>query len=126
MMMSCVRLRANICAPIFARVSVRARKPIGRNADGADTLSNRIPYEALKSDVYRNSANGYEERIGLAWLWRFLFGALYFAVKGVWTHAIGSIFIVIMTLGLAGFVYPFFAGDILRKHYLRRGWQPVR
>jgi hypothetical protein len=75
---------------------------------------------------FRNPANGYEEEASLAWLWVLLFGAIYFAVKGVWTHAIVGILLAIPTYGLSWLIYPFFASEIMRRHYLRQGWREVK
>jgi Flp pilus assembly protein TadB len=54
---------------------------------------------------FRNPANGYEEDVTLAWLWCLLFGCLYFAIKGVWAHALISAVIALFTLGLSWLVY---------------------
>jgi hypothetical protein len=75
--------------------------------------------------VFRNPANGYEERIESAWLWTLLFGCFYFAVKGVWTHAIAAFLLALMTYGLSWLVYPFFANRIMETHFLRKGWIKV-
>jgi hypothetical protein len=55
-----------------------------------------------------------------------LFGFVYFAVKGVWTHAIASLTLAIVTAGVSWFFYPFFARGAVEKNYLRKGWIPVR
>ena len=54
-----------------------------------------------------------------------MFGGLYFVVKGVWTHALASLVLSIVTFGLCWFIYPFFAGEIMKKHYLTKGWLEV-
>ena len=74
---------------------------------------------------FRNPANGYEENVGHAWLWCLLFGCFYFAVKGVWTHAVASFVLALLTFGLSWLVYPFFARGAVERNYLRRGWIPV-
>jgi len=75
---------------------------------------------------FRNPSNGYTEKVsGFAWLWTLLFGGFYFAVKGVWTHAIVGLLIVAPTFGISWLVYPFFARSIMRTHYLRKGWIEV-
>jgi hypothetical protein len=71
---------------------------------------------------FENPANGYVEEVTYAPLWCLLFGCIYFAVKGVWTHAIAAAILAILTAGISWLVYPFFATDIMRTHYLRRGW----
>ena len=76
---------------------------------------------------FRNPANGYVEEVsGVAWLWVLLFGCIYFAVKGVWTHAIAGFLLACFTLGLSWLIYPFFASGIMHKHYMRQGWRQVR
>ncbi len=80
---------------------------------------------------FENSQNGYVENLTVPWLWTLLFGFLYFAVKGIWTHAVVSFALVLfiggVTYGIGGVLiwiaYPFFAGRIVRTHYLRRGWR---
>src|SRR6266478_708588 len=71
---------------------------------------------------FQNSSNFYVEQVSLPFLWTLLFGPLYFAVKGVWTHAIVSAIVGICTFGLSWLIYPFFASKIMRTHYLRKGW----
>ena len=73
-----------------------------------------------------NPDNGYTETAGggLSWLWVFLFGPIYWAVKGVWRHAVVHLALALITFGAAHFVYPFFTYSILRKHYLTSGWKP--
>jgi len=74
---------------------------------------------------FKNPVNGYEEELSMPGLWVFCFGFFYFAVKGVWTHAIASFILAVCTFGLSWFIYPFFAGGIMRKYYLRQGWSEV-
>ena len=76
----------------------------------------------VNPNIFRNPANGYQVDVSLAWLWVLLFGAIYFAVKGVWTHFIGGILLGMVTFGLAWLVYPFYACRIMRNHYLSMGW----
>jgi len=71
---------------------------------------------------FQNSSNGFVEEVTAAPLWCLLFGFIYFAVRGVWTHAIAAFILAILTLGISWLIYPFFANDIMRTHYLRRGW----
>ena len=74
---------------------------------------------------FQNPANGYIERVNLPFLWTLLFGPIYFAVRGVWTHAVVSFFLAMLTAGLSWLVYPFFAKGILETNYLRKGWVPL-
>lgn len=72
---------------------------------------------------FKNPQNGYiEELPALAWLWTLLFGAIYFAVRGVWTHAIVGLILAIFTYGISWLIYPFFAKNIIATHYLKTGW----
>jgi hypothetical protein len=73
---------------------------------------------------FKHPANGYVEEVSLAPLWCLLFGFIYFAVKGVWTHAVAGLALSIFTFGISWLIYPFFANQIMRAHYLRRGWLP--
>ena len=77
--------------------------------------------------MFKNPANGYTEKGygALTWLWVLLFGPLYWAVKGVWSHFIAHILLSLATLGVAHFVYPFFTYSILRGHYGKKGWEMV-
>jgi hypothetical protein len=73
---------------------------------------------------FQNPSNGYTEQVRFAGLWTLLFGPLYFAVKGVWTHAI--IAFVLMPTVISWFIYPFFARQIVIRSYLRAGWKPLQ
>ncbi len=76
--------------------------------------------------TFKNPANGHAETIpGLAWLWTLLFGFIYLAIRGVWTHVVAYVFLAVMTAGISWFIYPFFANGILRNHYLKKGWVEV-
>jgi hypothetical protein len=77
------------------------------------------------SRKFRHPTNGYTEAVGTAWLWCLLFGCIYFAIKGIWTHAVAAFVLALLTFGLSWLVYPFFARGIVEKHYLRSGWIPV-
>lgn len=76
--------------------------------------------------VVENPANGYRERHEHIGLWTLLFGTLYFALKGVWRHAVLSFILAGFTFGLSWLIYPFFARDILKNHFQRQGWKIVR
>ena len=75
--------------------------------------------------AFVNPANGHVERINDAWAWVLVFGCFYFAVKGVWSHALIGLILALMTGGLSWLVYPFFAARIMRTFYLRKGWRPA-
>lgn len=74
---------------------------------------------------FKHPANGHVEEVSMPGLWVLLFGFFYFAVKGVWTHAIVDFLLACVTLGLSWLVYPFLASGIMRKHYLKQGWAEV-
>ncbi len=75
---------------------------------------------------FRNPSNGYIENASLAPLWCLLFGGFYFAAKGVWTHSVAGFGLAVFTFGFSWIIYPFFASQVMRTHYLRRGWLEVR
>jgi hypothetical protein len=52
-----------------------------------------------------------------------LFGPFYFAIKGIWSHAIISFVLACATVGISWLIYPFWAKRIVEASYLRRGWQ---
>src|ERR1700722_6463009 len=74
---------------------------------------------------YKNPSNDYEEKINDAGLFCLLFGPLYFAGKGVWTHAVISLVLALVTFGISWLFYPFFARGIVEQNYLRKGWIPI-
>lgn len=84
--------------------------------------------------VFENPSNGYKEEVSnLTMLWTFLFGGLYLAVRGVWTHVL--VFVVLVILSLVIFppalvfvwvIYALVAPSIIATRYLRRGWREVK
>lgn len=74
---------------------------------------------------FKNPSNGYVESSSAPWLWTLLFCTLYFLVKGIWTHAIISLILVVVTAGISWLIYPFFARGIVEKSYLKKGWIKV-
>ncbi len=83
---------------------------------------------------FRNTTNGYVEEVSVAWLWCFLFGPFYFAVRGIWPHAIVLFIlsaVIVSTLGagslivgpIISLVYATYAESIVESHYLRAGWR---
>ena len=71
---------------------------------------------------FRNPNNGYIETVSAPGLWCFLFGPLYFAIKGAWSHALISAVVALLTGGLSWLIYPFFASKVIEQQYLRSGW----
>lgn len=84
----------------------------------------QFPRPPLKKGVlqFQNPENGFVEEVSNAPLWVFLFGCFYFAIKGVWTHAVGAFLAACLTCGLSWLVYPFYADQIMRTHFSRKGW----
>ena len=72
--------------------------------------------------TFTRPSNGFTVRIQAPRFWTFLFGPLYFAVHGVWSHAFISFVVAVFTAGLSWLVYPWFAPSILERAYLRDGW----
>lgn len=52
-----------------------------------------------------------------SFLWCLLFGCFYFMVRGIWTHAVISILLAIITYGISWLIYPFFAKKIAMNHW---------
>lgn len=75
--------------------------------------------------TFRHPLSGRTESVGPAWLWALLFGAFYFAYKGIWTHAIIGFVLAFLTLGVSWIAYAILAPGIVRKSYLQRGWVSV-
>jgi len=67
----------------------------------------------------------YVENSPAPWFWNLIFGPLYWLYKGVYSHFFLEIIVLFLTYGLGWFFYPFFANSILRKYYLRNGWEWV-
>ncbi len=84
---------------------------------------------------FKNPQNDHQETVtsGLSWLWVLLWTPIYYAVKGIWTHAIVSLLLSIVawsaTMGIGaliiGIVYALLNKSIVRSHYLRKGWIEV-
>lgn len=71
---------------------------------------------------FRNPINNHIEESSDEWFPTLLFGGFYFLSKGIWTHFLLYLLLVPLTLGIAWFVYPFYARSIVEQHYLRKGW----
>lgn len=61
--------------------------------------------------IFENPANGYQEEFHGAFIWSLLFGPIYFAVKGIWTHAVVAFVLACATAGISWLFYPFFAKE---------------
>ena len=77
---------------------------------------------------FKNPTNDYTEEVsdGFSWLWCFLFGPIYWAVKGVWRHFVASLILSFVTFGISWFVYPFYTYKIIRNHYNKIGWTEIK
>ena len=73
---------------------------------------------------FANPSNGHVETSSgsFSWLWVFLFGIIYFLVKGNFKHAAVCFF----TFGLAQLVYPFMIKSVNANWYLNNGWKEVK
>jgi hypothetical protein len=60
---------------------------------------------------------------------------MYFAFKGVWRHffimfllsliSLATLYFALILLPFLAFCYAVYAGDIVRSHYLRKGWVEI-
>ena len=73
---------------------------------------------------FTNPTNNHTETVygPISWLWVLLFGPIYWAVKGIWTHAVVHLALALLTFGIVHLIYPFLTYRIIRKHYLKIGW----
>ena len=76
---------------------------------------------------FKNKTNGYIEKVSspVSWLWVLLFGPIYWVVKGVWRHAVIHFILFLISFGILHLIYPFFTYSILKKHYLKNGWEEI-
>ncbi len=81
----------------------------------------------IRTNLFTNPSNNITVQISseISWLWVLLFGPIYWAIKGVWTHVVAGFCLAIVTFGISVLVYPFFTYSILRKHYINKGWEPA-
>ena len=77
---------------------------------------------------FKNSQNNYIEEVSspVSWLWVFMLGPIYWAVQGIWRHAVVHLVLALCTYSIAHFIYPFFTYSIIKKHYLKQGWKEVK
>ena len=87
--------------------------------------------------IFKNKY-GFMEQPSAPWLWTLIFGPIYFAFKGVWSHAIAMpiVYLILGTLtgwsevslivnGVPSLVWVCFAHVIIRDHYLAKGWEQI-
>jgi hypothetical protein len=93
---------------------------------GAPVAQQMHQAPVAKATTFKNPRTGDQVSIENAALWTFLFGPLYFAHRGIWSHAGISFVVAIVTSGIGWLVYPFFARGIIRKHLLAQSWTAVK
>jgi hypothetical protein len=84
---------------------------------------------------YQNPANGYRESVTpLSMLGALLLGPIWFALQGLWAHALILLLLVMLFSGfflfwplllLVWLLYAVAAPWLLSRAYLRKGWQRV-
>jgi len=72
--------------------------------------------------VLVNPDNGHRVVVSLPFLWCLLFGAIYLAYKEIWGHAILAVILAAVTAGISWLIYPFFAGKLIKDHYMKAGY----
>tara|TARA_B100000963_G_scaffold117049_1_gene101948 strand:+ start:222 stop:464 length:243 start_codon:yes stop_codon:yes gene_type:complete len=77
--------------------------------------------------VFKNPQNDFQKEVSssASWLWVFLFGPIYWAAQGIWTHCVVHLILALITLGLAHLIYPFFTYKIIKGHYQNKGWVEI-
>ena len=72
----------------------------------------------MKFMKFKNRRNDETEIVStpLSWLWVLLFGPVYWAVRGVWNHAIVHLILAILSVGIFHLLYPLITYSI--KHLL--------
>ncbi|MFN3327059.1 MAG: zinc ribbon domain-containing protein [Bryobacteraceae bacterium] len=86
---------------------------------------------------FRNPVNGYEEEVGSAgpFFGALFLGLLYFAFKGLWTHSVAALPMILLFASLGPFgvflifvmwvIYACLARSLIVANYLKRGWITV-
>ena len=106
-----------------ARIKLRLDEERQRKLEAEEILK-AIP-DPSGATYFRNEANGHVEKVELAGFLTLLIGPFYFAIKGIWGHALFSLLAALITFGLSWLIYPFAATTITRNHFLHRGWTPI-
>jgi Protein of unknown function (DUF2628) len=72
------------------------------------------------ASYFMNPANGYVEKGATEFtgLWALLFGPFFFAIKGMWGHAI----LALVLWPISVIVYAFIARGLVEKRYRQLGW----
>ncbi len=75
---------------------------------------------------YKNpSTDSIEEVSEFIWVWVLFFGVIYFLIKGVWNHALVWFLLAPITAGISMIAYAYYSREIMHKHYLDKGWNPI-
>ncbi len=74
-------------------------------------------------ETYKHKSGLTETVDGWSVFWSFLFGWMYYLVKGSVKHAVLYIVLALTTLSISCFIYPFFTRNILHKKYLLSGYK---
>lgn len=73
--------------------------------------------------TFTNPTNGYVKRIEAPGGLCLVGGPIFFALHGIWVHAILSAVLAVGTMGISWLLYPLSAESIVRNAYLSRGWK---
>lgn len=84
------------------------------------------PIDPTTAVVFQHPNTGQTADISSAGVYTLLFGFFYFAVKGIWTHAVVGFILAILTGGITWLIYPFFSKKIVRNHLLANGWKAIK
>lgn len=78
----------------------------------------------MTQKFYKHPINGYKVNDGskLCIIWAFLFGPIYFAMRGNWGWFFIAWMLAIGTLLTSYFIVPLFARKINRAYLLRQGY----
>ena len=82
----------------------------------------------IKTMKFKNKLNNYVETVSgpFSWLWVLLIGPIYWALKGIWRHAVVHLVLALISFGVIHLIYPFFTYTIIKKHYLKLGWTEIK
>tara|TARA_B100000575_G_C22722193_1_gene434094 strand:+ start:64 stop:465 length:402 start_codon:yes stop_codon:yes gene_type:complete len=116
----------SICSECLKKGKNKSKKLKTPNTIRTNPKKLKTP-NTIRTNLFTNPSNNITVQISseISWLWVLLFGPIYWAIKGVWTHVVAGFCLSIVTFGISVLVYPFFTYSILRKHYINKGWEPA-